>query len=210
MGASSRPGLGALGLPPAPGAAALRLPASLLHGHWSECAGNWSVFLRCFCSGGTLVFMVELCGRQSHFPLSCYDILYHCAFYFTLFCLFASIIFHYQLCSVSCTQSHTRNRSLPPLPSPASVLCPMPPQGGLDLRPGWRHTLLCACWSGRAWEPVGLPVLVILALIFSTIINCRSGFQYTSATVRQTILCSVCFSLGMMSTLVVPLTEWGR
>ena len=55
---------------------------------WSECTVNWSVILWCFCFGGTLtVFIVELCGRQSHFPLSCYDVLYHYAFYFAFCCL---------------------------------------------------------------------------------------------------------------------------
>ena len=37
---------------------------------------NWSVFLWCICFSGTLtIFMVELCGLQSHFPSTCYDLL---------------------------------------------------------------------------------------------------------------------------------------
>ena len=112
MGTSSGLGFGALGFLLHLGQLLSACLPSLLHGHWSECAGNWSVILRCFCSGGTLtVFMVELCGRQSHFPLSCYDVLYHCAFYFTLFCLFASIIFTTNYVRFL-PQSHTRNQAI--------------------------------------------------------------------------------------------------
>ncbi|KAM7230948.1 hypothetical protein CapIbe_018438 [Capra ibex] len=135
MGTSSGLGSGALGFLLHLGQLLSACLPSLLHGHWSECAGNWSVFLRCFCSGGTLtVFMVELCGRQSHFPLSCYNVLYHCAFYFTLFCLFASIIFTTNYVRFL-PQSHTRNQAIA-----ATAFC------------------------------------------ISTIINCTSRFQYTSAT----------------------------
>ena len=106
MGTSSGLGSGALGFLLHLGQLLSACLPSLLHGHWSECAGNWSVFRWCFCSGGTLtVFMVELCGRQSHFPLSCYDVLYHCAFYFTLFCLCLHY-FHHQLCSVLASEPH--------------------------------------------------------------------------------------------------------
>lgn len=147
MGTSSGLGSGDLGfLLPLGQLLSACLP-SLLHGHWSECAGNWSVFLRCFCSGGTLtVFMVELCGRQSHFPLSCYDVLYRCAFYFTLFCLFASIIFTTNYVRFL-PQSHTRNQAI----AATAFSC---------IRPGpapWlaTHPALCllvqpclgACWS---------------------------------------------------------------
>ncbi|KAM7230941.1 hypothetical protein CapIbe_018431 [Capra ibex] len=157
MGTSSGLGFGALGFLLHLGQLLSACPPSWLHGHWSECAGNWSVFRWCFCSGGTLtVFMVELCGRQSHFPLSCYDVLYHCAFYFTLFCLFASIIFTTNYVRFL-PQSHTRNQAI----------------------------------AATAFSCI------------STIINCHSRFQYTSAVVRQTILCSDCFSLGMTSTLLL-------
>ena len=79
---------------------------------WSECTVNWSVFLWCFCFGGTLtVFIVDLCGLQSHFPLSCYDVLYHYAFYFTQFCLFVSIIFTTNYVRFL-PQSHTQNQAI--------------------------------------------------------------------------------------------------
>ncbi|MXQ82782.1 hypothetical protein E5288_WYG022732 [Bos mutus] len=143
---------------------------------WSECTVNWSVFLWCFCFGETLtVSIVELCGLQSHFPLSCYDVLYHCAFYFTLFCLFASTVFTTNYVRFL-PQSHTRNQAI----SATACSCI---SAVLYAAPGWRHILLCACWSRRARETVDLPALCHFGFNFHTIINCNSRFQYTSAMV---------------------------
>ena len=170
---------------------------------WSECTVNRSVFLWCFCFGETLtVFIVELCGLQSHFPLSCYDVLYHCAFYFTLFCLFASTIFTTNYVRFL-PQSHTRNQAI------SATACSCISAVLYAAAGAWTCAL---AGDTSCFVPAGPGVLerllifllyVILALIFSTIINCNSRFQYMSAMVRQTILCSICFYLGMMSTLLL-------
>ncbi|XP_061015070.1 myeloid-associated differentiation marker-like [Dama dama] len=167
----------------------------------SECTVNWSVSLWCICFSGTLtVFMVELCGLQSHFPLTCYDLLCHYAFYFTQFCLFASIIFATNYVRFL-PQSHTRSQAI------AATACSFISSVLYAIEVAWTCALTgdTSCFlpsdPGKLEGLVIFLLYVILALFLSTTINCNSDFQYTSAMVKQTILCSIFFYLGMMSAL---------
>ncbi|XP_070333635.1 myeloid-associated differentiation marker-like [Odocoileus virginianus] len=169
----------------------------------SECTVNWSVFPWCFCFSATLtVFMVELCVLQSHFPLICYDLLYHYAFYFTLCCLVIFAINYVQLL----LQGPTWNQAITATAFSfvSSVL--------YATKVAWT----CALTGDTfCFVPTGPGVLgslliflvcVILAFTYSILINCDTCFQYTSA-MRETVLSILLYTSSLVLWPFYPFEE---
>ena len=120
---------------------------------------------------------MELCGLQSHFPLSCYDVLYHYAFYFALCCLVIFTINYVQFL----LQGPTWNQAITATAFSfiSSVL--------YATKVAWTCALTgdTSCLVPAGPDVLGslliFLVCVILALTYSILVNCDTCFQCTSA-----------------------------